>query len=342
MKSINAAKGYAPDVAPAGMRLALFYGQDGATATDLADKLTRRLAPGGDAMAITSFSPAQLKDDPAKLADEAAAVSMFGDRRVIRVDGADDSCVEAINLLFAAPAIENPVVMTAGALRKGSALLGAAEAAPDALCVICYEPDARDLPRLVQEIGSEVGLEVSGDAARLLIDAVNGDRLLLRRELEKCALYVDASPERRERLTAGHVAQIGAATPDTDFDALVEAVAGGKPAEADKQIRRLAAAGIPGITQLRSVARRLWLLLDLRTLVDAGPSPQQVVDAARPPIFWKTKPMVTAQLARWRTPALRAALDRILATERAIKMPGTAGDVLASQTLLAIAVQASR
>lgn len=342
MKSINAAKGYAPDVAPATMRLALFYGADAATATDLADKLVKRLAPGGDAMAVTAFSPGQLRDDPARLADEAAAVSMFGDRRVIRVDGADDGCREALELLFAAPAVENPVVMTAGALRKDSKLLSVAEAAPDALCVICYEPDARDLPRLAQEIGAEVGLDVSSDAARLLIDAVNGDRLLLRRELEKCALYVDASPARRERLTAAHVAQIGADTPDADFDALVEAVAGGRPAETDKQIRRLAAAGIPGITQLRAVARRLWLLLDLRSVVDAGPSPQQVVDAARPPIFWKTKPAITAQLGRWRTPALRAALDRILSTERAIKMPGTAGDVLASQTLLAIAVQASR
>jgi DNA polymerase-3 subunit delta len=342
MKSIRADKGYSPKLIAADVRLILFHGPDEAASADLAAQLVAYLAPGGDEMAVVTLAPALLKSDPARLADEAAAVSMFGDRRVVRVDGVSEEVGEAVDLLLTAPAAGNPVVMTAGALRKGSKLLAAVEAAPKAMAVISYEPDARDAGRIVETIANELGLQPARDAAARLVDATGGDRGLLRRELEKLALFVDASPDRPQRLTSDDVLAVGAAIDDADFSALVDAVAGGRPALADRQLGRLLGQGIAGIALLRTVAKRLWLLAELRSAVDAGSSAQAVVDAARPPIFWKEKAAVAAQVERWRTAALRNALERLLATERDIKRSGGAGDVLAAQTLLAIAVQAAR
>lgn len=337
MKSIRADRGYNPDLFGADTRLALFHGGDEAASADLAAKLVAHF--GGEVVPLT---PSVLKEDPGRLPDEAASVSMFGDRRVIRIDGVGEESVEAVALLLTAPAAGNPVVMSAGTLRKGSKLLALVEEAPAALAVVSYEPDARDAGRTVEALAAEVGLQPTREAAARLASACNGDRALVRRELEKLALYLDATLEAPQRLTPEHLADIGASVDDADFGALVDAIAGGRPAEADRQIAKLAGQGIAGIAQLRAVARRLWLLADLRGAVDAGLTPQAAVDGARPPIFWKEKDRVVAQLQRWRGSALRHALERLLAAERDIKKSGTAGDVLAAQALLAIAAMAAR
>lgn len=337
MKSLRADKGYAPERIGPDVRVTLFHGADEAASADLAWKLAKYY--GGE---VILLAPATLKEDPGRLPDEAAAVSMFGDKRVIRVDGAGDESVEAVSLLLGSPAAGNPAILVAGNLRKGSKLLALVEAAANAAAVISYEADARDADRNVEAIAAEFGLQLSREVAPRLAAACNNDRRLLRRELEKLALYVDATPERPQRLSPEHLAEIGASVDDADFGPLVDAVAAGRAAQADQQIAKLSGQGIAGIAQLRAVARRLWLLADLRAVVDNGSTPQAAVEGARPPIFWKEKDRVGAQLQRWREPMLRHALERLLSAEREIKKSGTAGDVLAAQALLGIAAMGNR
>ena len=340
MTALRADRGYrAEDVAPQ-IRLALFHGPDEAASAELAKQLAKRLVPDGDA-ALT-LSPGLLKDDPGRLGDEAAAVSMFGNRLVIRIDGADESCVEAFGLLLDLPAVGNPVIAVAGDLKKTSKLLALVTASNAALAVQSYEPQARDAARWLAETALEYGLETARDAETRLLTATGGDRGLIRQELGKLALYLDAAPERPQRLTVAHLAEIGADIADDAFGPLVDAVAGGSPPEADRQLRRLTAAGVSGIPLLYAVARRLRTLLDLSSAVAGGMSPGAAVKAARPPIFWRDADAITAQLQRWRDGALRSALARLLAAERDIKSSGSAGEVLASQALLGIAVLASR
>lgn len=337
MKSLRADKGYAPERIGPDIRLTLFHGADEAASADLAWKLAKHY--GGE---IVLLAPATLKEDPGRLPDEAASVSMFGDKRVIRVDGAGDESLEAVSLLLGAPAAGNPVVLVAGNLRKGSKLLAAVEDAANAMGVISYEGDARDGGRNVEAIAAEFGLQLAREVAPRLAAACSNDRRLMRRELEKLALYVDATPADPRKLGLEELAAVGASVDDADFGPLVEAVASGRAAQADRQIAKLSGQGIAGIAQIRAVARRLWLLADLRAVVDNGSSPQAAVEGARPPIFWKEKERVGAQLQRWREPMLRHALDRLLVAEREIKKSGTAGDVLAAQALLAIAAMGNR
>lgn len=288
------------------IRLYLFHGQDEAASREMAARIGAKLADPNDAMARVDIEAKSLAGDPGKLADEAAAVSMFGGARLIRVDGAGEECEEAARLLLDAPAAGNPVVMAAGALKKGSKLLTLAEGAAGAFSYVSYAAEARDLIGFAGEVAAELGLRPARDAAAALAENCGGDRGVLRRELEKLALYLDATPERPEALERAHLAAVGAALDDADFSGLVEAVAGGRPGDADRQLAQLESQGVAGIVLLRAVARRLWLLAELRDAVDGGLSPDAAIGSARPPVFWKEKAAVAAQLGRWRAPQLRA------------------------------------
>jgi hypothetical protein len=118
--------------APASTRLFLLHGADEAGNQALARRVGAALGPEAERI---SLSGAELKGDPARLADEAASLSMFGSGRWVLVSPAGDEATEAVAALLSAPAAGNPVVLIAGALKPTSKLLKLALGDPrDRLC----------------------------------------------------------------------------------------------------------------------------------------------------------------------------------------------------------------
>lgn len=334
MKADRAALAAALERLDPALRLLLLHGPDEAASADMARRVAAQFSAPGDPLAVTAIDGGDLKGDPGLLLAAASTVSMFGDRTLVRVDGAGEDAAPAVAALLGAAAAGNPVVMVAGALRKGSALLTLAEGSPLALAHASYPLEARDAGAAVETLAREQDLRLGRGVARALFDALGGDRGLIRQELVKLALYKDAPGATVE---AEDLAAVGSGLGDADIGGLVEAIAAGRAAAARDQLDRLAESGPPGIVLLRGLARRLFVLLELRQAVDAGTSPARAVEAARPPVFWKEKPAVTAQLERWTTPALRAALAAVLEAERAIKRPASPGEIVAQHALLELA-----
>ena len=74
------------------IRLYLLHGPDGSAAAELAGVLAK--AMGAEAERV-DLDGAQLRSDPARLADEAASLSLFGGARYIRVSPAGEECLDA-------------------------------------------------------------------------------------------------------------------------------------------------------------------------------------------------------------------------------------------------------
>ena len=323
---------------PDDVRLVLLHGADSAASRDLGDLVARQFADVGNPLAVTTVAGAGLGADPQGLVAASGSVSMFGDRTLVRVDGIDENGLDAVEALLAAPR-GNPVVAVASAFKKGSKLLALAEKSPMIASQISYEPSLRDALRLATEIGNEMGLKPSRDAAALVFETAGGDRMIMRRELEKLALYLDATPGAPQVLDIAAVATLSASAGDADQFGLGAAVAGGQTTLVADLLARLPAG--MGIVALRAVERRFGLLLSLRPSVDAGASAQAVVDAARPPIFWKEKDAVVAELSAWSSAAIAMALGKLLGAERAIKSRGSPGDIMAHAALLDLARRAA-
>jgi len=311
-------------------RLVLLHGQDEGQIAEIAKALVMQLADPQDTLSRVQLTGAQLREDPGRLSDEAAAVSMFGSARVIHVDQVGEESFEAAKLLLEAPQAGNPVIMQAGALKKDSALLLTAERADNALALIFYEASARDLEAHAQSLAEQHFLRLGRGVAGLLVAQVDQERGMLAREMEKYALFLNSGPDAVQMLEPHHIAELGASYGEPEMAPLVEALLAGDARTADQQMQLM---GLPGIVALRAVVRQLWRLLELRADVDGGQRPRDVIEAQGKRIFWKEKDAMTRQLTRWTTPALRGALSRMLEAERQIKSRNSAGDILAAQAL---------
>lgn len=320
---------------PDGVRLILLHGADTAASRDHASQIIRAHAARQGAETV-EVSGKQLTTSPGELSAEASAIAMFGGPRLILVPDLPDDAA-AVEMLLAGP-IGDPVIATVSSLlRKGSALLALADRSAAIWHMPSYEPTARDGMMLVGEMATAAGLRPTQAAARQLFDRSGGDRGVLRGEIDKLSLFLDASPGDKIAVDLPELAAIGSGGNGADYDQLIAALLARNGATAAAQLAALDTQGEAGIGALRAVQRALWRLIDLRAAVDGGASPQAAVESARPPVFWRDKELVAEQLARWTSPQLVAAASALLAAERGIKTPSSLGEPLAGAALLALA-----
>ncbi len=313
---------------PEGCRLLLLAGRDEGQARLLAARAARALSAGAPPLRL---SGAELAADPPRLADEAASLSLFGARPSIHASGTAEELARAIALLLEAPAAANPVVAETGELRRGDRLYDLCAADPRAVLVLCHPPDARSLAGWVRAEGERQGVRMTAEAAARLVALAGADASVLAREVEKLALYAGAHPSAPRPVGSADVEAVASRTDgEGELAGLSLALVAGEGAAFERELRRAAAGAIPA---LRATGRRLVQLLELRRAVEAGARPEEAVAAARPPVFWKERAALAAALGRWDRARISAALEALQAAETAVKARGSAGEVLAWQTL---------
>jgi DNA polymerase-3 subunit delta len=288
------------------------------------------------------LSGAELRGDPARLADEAASISLFGGARYIVVEPAGDDCAAAVEALLETPAATNPVVLVGGALKPASKLVKLALAQPSALAFASYPLEGQDADRLASELGRAAGLIVRPDVARRLGDAAGGNRDILEQEVRKLALYLDAAPERPQPLEHEALDAVGADAGEADLSRLVESVGSGNVKLLQDELLRLESEGVEGIPIIRALLRRMTLLARLRAEVERGNSVDAVMASRGKSLFWKEKPSIAQQLGRWRSDLLARSIGRLLDAEREAKASGAAGIVAVDEEVFAICRQAAR
>ena len=325
--------------APADTRFFLFYGPDDSGSRAFLSLLAAGAGAEAERVDLTG---AELKADPARLADEAASISLFGGSRYIVVEPAGDESLAAVEALIEAAAAGNPVALVAGALKPTSKLLKLALAEASALAFASYVPEGRDADKLVTDIGREHGLQVRPDTARRIADAAGGNRAIIAQELAKFALFVDAAPERPKQLEEDTLDAVGAASEEGDLSRLVDAVGSGNAPMLQAELVRLSSEGIEGIPLIRAVLRRMTLLARLRAEVERGNSVSAVMASQGKAIFWKEKDAVALQLSRWRSDLLAKSMGRLLESERQVKASGGLGPLAVDEELFAICRQAAR
>ena len=337
MKANRAQITRALDHPDASTRLILLHGPDVAGSRELAARLGA--AMGGDAERI-DLAGGTLQSDPARLIDEAAAIGLFGDARYIWIDGAGDEITAAVQALIEAPSAGNPAVVIAGALRRESSLLKLALDSDQILAFASYAPDGQDAERLASTIAREAGVRLRPELARRLAAQTGGDRALLRQEVSKFALYLDASPDRPAELDTTGYDLLAVEGEDPGHATLVDAALSGAPLALDEALMHSGPA--EPIPLLRALARRLLQLAELRTRVEGGASVETAVAGAGRSLFWKDRDIVARQLARLDAATLARAIERTATAERQVKFGHPGAALVADALLVDIARAAAR
>ncbi|MGH8029253.1 MAG: DNA polymerase III subunit delta [Arenimonas sp.] len=326
-------------VPPDGLRVALVYGPDLGLVRERADKLARAVVPDpSDAFRMADLAADQVVRDPARLADEAAAIAFGGGRRVVRVRDAADALAAAVENLLAQPAADALVVIEAGELAPRSALRLLLEKATDGAALPCYHDEGDRLGRTIDAALAEHGLAADAPAREELMLSLGGDRLATKAEIAKLATYVGAA---RSVTLADVEAVVGDVVEATLDDVAFAATLGDQP-RLERALGRAFGQGEDEVALLRAVARHVGLLHRLAIRTDTSGSREAAMsELLRPPIHFRVRDAAIAASPRWSTARLGRALERLLEAEVAVKTTGNPQRTIVRQVLLELAADAA-
>ena len=325
------------------VRGALIYGPDQGLVRERCQALVRAVAgDGGDPFRVATMDSAEVHADPPRLADEAAALSLVGGRRVVLVRNANDSVALRFRDFLAAPIGESLVVVEAGDLSARSSLRRTFESSDTAVAIACYHDDARSLPGILAELLRVYGLTASPDAMAYLVANLGGDRQSTQREIEKVATYMGAGePAEAPRVVELEAAQacVGDGASNS-LDDLVFAVGDGVFAALERALERCLQDRAQPVLILRAAARHFESLHLVAGLMAQGRPFDTAIKSLRRPVYWRYAARFRAQSASWPPQALGYSIDRLLRAEAACKRTGAPDAVFAARALLEIAAKA--
>lgn len=326
----------APDPAA---RVILVYGPDAGLVRERADILARTVSPDlADPFRVAELAAGALAGDPARLHDEAAAMSLVGGRRVVRLREAGDGIAALVERFLAAPPPgDSLIVIEAGELPARSSLRRAVEASPRAVAVACYADGPREIEALTREVLGAHRVTATPEAMQYLLAHLGGDRGVSRQELEKLALYAG---------DGGRVdgAAAMAAVGDTaalDLDDVIFAAADGDAAAMERALQRAMQEGQSPVTIVRAAMRHFQRLQLAAARVAEGTGADEAVRGLRPPLFFKLADRFKGQLRLW--PPRRAArvLELLTEAEVNLKRTGPPPETICHKALLDIARHAA-
>lgn len=319
------------------VRVVLIYGPDAGLVRERAEHMARKIVPDvNDPFRTAQLSAASLTEDPARLHDEMASQSLGGGSRLVRIQAATESMAKALeSLLNDPPQTESVLIIEGGDLDKRSKLRGLCENADRAAAIPCYVEEGPARQRAIADILKNEGHSADRDALSLLADILPPDRMAMRSELEKLALY--KGPANGKPITTDDIEAIVQDAGNAELDDLVFAIGLGDARRAATLLDRLLEEQTSPVALIRSAQRHFMRLHLARSYADQGQSAGDAVKKLQPPVFWKFADQMTAQVRRWPLARIDAALARLYEAEAAVKRTGTPDQALTAQLMLRLA-----
>ena len=164
----------------------LLFGNDGSAISTAARQVVLAMSDGEEPLRLDASN---LKSDPAALDDAFRSMSLLGDRRIIVVDGVDDSHLIYLQSIVDASVVGNFVLMLAESLKKTSKLRTSCEASQLLAVVAFYEEAGSALLQRVLASAESDAMVFEEGAAERFVELSGSDRSIVMAELAKLKLY---------------------------------------------------------------------------------------------------------------------------------------------------------
>ena len=318
----------------------LIYGPDAGLVRERADALIRASVENAhDPFSVVRIESEELAANPARLADEANTVPLFGGRRAVLLKiSSRHNVLPSIEAVLDDPPRDCRIIIEAGDLKKSSPLRVLAEKSKHAAALPCYLDNEQALARLIDQEMREANLTLADDARAALMSLLGGDRLASRSEIRKLASY--AAGKKLVELT--DVFAVVSDASEIALDTLLDAAFAGKIEDVEREFKKAESEGtLPG-SIVSGALRQVAQLHKMRLMIDNGNSADYAMMRGAPPVHFSRKSVVESALRIWSAPRLARAMAQLAeASFEARRQTGLA-DVIAQRALLSLAVSARR
>ena len=237
--------------------------------------------------------------------------SLFSNSKIITIYNGTDKITEQIEDITNKKQENIFIIIFADVLEKKSKLRNFFEKNTKTLCIPCYLDSPKDLEKIALEELKKNNISLSQECINLLVEKSNNDRNNLRNETKKIKTFAI----NKKSLNINELTLLINFTGNYKSDRLINECLCGNIMEYKKILSELYTNTINQIFLLRILSNKIQRLFKIKKNENDYNNIDNLLDAAKPPIFWKEKPLVKKQLSIWNLQELNMIINQINNTE---------------------------
>ena len=287
-------------------KLSLFYGEN----TGLILDFKKKIIEANKTKQIFRYNQDELLSNTNKLYNEINNISLFGEKKVILIENANEKILPIIEEIYST-INDNLIYIFSGILEKKSKLRIFFEEKKSVRIVPCYQDTDITLKKIIQKKLKNYR-NLTPNFINLIIENCGNDRTTIQNEMEKIQNFFIDQTLNKEDLT-----KLINYREDDDFLPIRDKAILGNKSETNKLLNTTIIEVDKIIFYLNTINQRFLRLQEV--LEQNTGSVEETINLLKPPIFWKDKPIFILQARIWDLEKIRFVLKKNYDVELKIK-----------------------
>ncbi len=250
--------------------------------------------------------------------------SLFSKKKIITINYGTDKIINVIKDVVDKYPENILIIIISDILEKKSKLRNFFETNAKTVCIPCYLDGEKDLQIIAKTELKKNNINLSQESINLLVEKSNSDRDNLKNELEK----IKSFSLNKKKLELDEIKSIINFSGEYKSDSLINECLCGNIPQYKKILSELYINTINYIFLLKILSNKIRRLLSLKMSQKNYNNLDSLINAFKPPIFWKEKTIIKKQLTVWNLNELKTTIHEINDVELLCKKKPTISKVV--------------
>ncbi len=274
------------------LKLFLFYGKN----EGLKNQHIKQLLEQSDNNNVIKYDEKEILENKDIFFESILSNSLFENEKSIVINRSTDKIYEIIINLIERNIDDIRIIINANVLEKKSKLRKLFEKEKNLACIATYPDTNEILSNLAITFFKKIKISISQQNINLIVDKCGGDRLNLENELEKIKIYLT----RKKSISREEILKLINLSENHTFYELIDNCLAKNTNKTINILNENNFSNEDCIIILRTFLLKAKKILGLSIEYDKNRDINKTINSAKPPIFWKEKDIVRAQLNKWK------------------------------------------
>ena len=269
----------------------LFYGQNQGAKEEEISKILEK----NKDKTLSRYEEKQILENNEDFFNSIMSNALFDNQKIITINRATDKLLKTIENILEKNITDISIVINSNILEKKSKLRSLFEKNKNLICVPFYPDTHETLSKLTYNFFKQNDVAISQANINLIVNKCNGDRGILRNELEKIKFFV----QNGKKITTENLLRLVNLIENYSISELIDNCLAKNQKKTITILNENNYNNEECILIIRTFLNKLKKLLYLSINYQKNKDLNQTISNAKPPIFWKDKEIIKQQLTKW-------------------------------------------
>ena len=291
--------------------LILFYGQNQGAKEEAISKIIK----DNQNRSVIKYEEKEFLENSETTFENILSKSLFEDKKLIIINRASDKIVNSISYFQEKNLTDIIIIIEANNLDKRSKLRSFFEKDKNCICVAFYPDNQESLSKIIYVFLKENNLKISQSNLNLIINKCNGDRGVLKNELNKILFFT----KNNKKLTEENLFKLINLIENYSISELIDNCLAKNKNKTLLMLNENIFNVEDCIIITRIFLQKIKRLLKLNKEFSKNNNIEKTVLEAKPAIFWKDKEIVKQQIKNWNSGDIFNLLNTVNQIELLVK-----------------------